>query len=337
MKIAFTICSNNYLGQAKSLADSLLQFNPDYTFFIGLVDRKESTIDYSFFHPCIILPVEELPIPKLDIMIERYNITELNTAVKPFIFKYLFDQYKEAETIIYFDPDILIYSKFEELEEALSSNNMVLTPHFTTPINDGCYPSEQTILNAGLYNLGFIALKKGSESIRFLDWWGNNLIDKCYIAFEHGLFTDQIWINFAPLYFKDVYILRHKGYNAAYWNLHERVVNYNDGKFWINNDEKLVFFHFSGYLFSEKDEISKYQTRFSFSSRNDVVPLFNSYQSVLASNNHLMFSKHDCYFVKKKKEKDLLAKQNFIKENTLTKRIIRFSKRNIKKLLPFVD
>ena len=39
MKIIFTICSNNYLAQAKALGDSVLQTNPDYTFFIGLVDE----------------------------------------------------------------------------------------------------------------------------------------------------------------------------------------------------------------------------------------------------------------------------------------------------------
>lgn len=35
-KLAFTICSANYLAQAIALGDSLLQHNPGYTFVIGL-------------------------------------------------------------------------------------------------------------------------------------------------------------------------------------------------------------------------------------------------------------------------------------------------------------
>ncbi len=40
-KIALTICSINYLAQAKSLGDSLLKHNPEYTYLIGLVDRLD--------------------------------------------------------------------------------------------------------------------------------------------------------------------------------------------------------------------------------------------------------------------------------------------------------
>ena len=59
-KIAFTICSNNYLGQAAALKDSFLRHNPGYAFYIILVDRLSEQIDYSFFEPAHILPVEHL-------------------------------------------------------------------------------------------------------------------------------------------------------------------------------------------------------------------------------------------------------------------------------------
>ena len=38
MILAFTICSVNYLAQARTLGDSLRQTNPDWHFVIGLVD-----------------------------------------------------------------------------------------------------------------------------------------------------------------------------------------------------------------------------------------------------------------------------------------------------------
>ena len=41
MTIAFTICSINYLAQARTLGDSLKATNPDVRFFIGLVDTLQ--------------------------------------------------------------------------------------------------------------------------------------------------------------------------------------------------------------------------------------------------------------------------------------------------------
>jgi hypothetical protein len=47
-KFAFTICSINYLAQAKVLADSLKKTNPDYEFVIGLCDKiDDSGVDTS--------------------------------------------------------------------------------------------------------------------------------------------------------------------------------------------------------------------------------------------------------------------------------------------------
>ena len=41
MTIAFTICSLNYLAQARTLGDSLRRTNPDLQYFVGLVDRLD--------------------------------------------------------------------------------------------------------------------------------------------------------------------------------------------------------------------------------------------------------------------------------------------------------
>ena len=61
MKLAFTLCSNNYLAQSKVLVASFLQNNPDYTFIIGVADNLSFEIDYSFFLPAKIIAVTEIP------------------------------------------------------------------------------------------------------------------------------------------------------------------------------------------------------------------------------------------------------------------------------------
>jgi hypothetical protein len=40
MKVAFTLCSLNYMAQAKTLADSFHEYNPEWHFVIGLVEQS---------------------------------------------------------------------------------------------------------------------------------------------------------------------------------------------------------------------------------------------------------------------------------------------------------
>ncbi len=116
MNIAFTICSNNYLAQAKTLGDSFLDHHPDVKFIIGLVDRFDKSFDYSFFSRFEIIPVEDIQINNFDELTAKYNIVELNTAVKPSYIHYIFQNY-QADKLIYLDPDILVTGYFEELLE----------------------------------------------------------------------------------------------------------------------------------------------------------------------------------------------------------------------------
>ena len=45
MIVVFTLCSGNYLAQAKTLALSVLEHNPKCHFVIGLVDRLPDGVD----------------------------------------------------------------------------------------------------------------------------------------------------------------------------------------------------------------------------------------------------------------------------------------------------
>src|SRR6267154_3286584 len=132
-RIAFTLCSNNYLAQAKTLGDSLLKNNPDYLFFIGLVDKFNPEIDYTIFKPYQVIEIESIKIPDFNNLINKYNIVELNTAVKPFFFLYLLNRYPDCDQVIYFDPDILVTHRLTSIEEALTSSNVLLTPHILSP------------------------------------------------------------------------------------------------------------------------------------------------------------------------------------------------------------
>ena len=322
MILTFTLCSNNYLAQAITLGNSLIRFNQDYKFIIGLVDKKNPGIDYAAI-PFEVIEVESIGITAFDKMFKRYSITELNTAVKPYYFQYFFNKFGTAETCIYLDPDILVYKSFIELGKVLEENEIVIIPHFTTPINDDNFQNESDFLNSGLYNLGFIALKKGQESLKFLEWWAIRLATKAHINFAKGLFTDQVWINFVPLFFGKVNIFRHPGYNMAYWNLHER--HLRDTDIVVKGDicYPLVFYHFSGFNPLQPGILSKYQNRFSFENRNDIIYLFKNYSDKVFENGYNTYIKVPCFFDIEKQRINLEAYESFKRAIPLYKRFIR--------------
>jgi hypothetical protein len=311
MTLCFTLCSNNYLAQAKVLGDSLVRHNPNYGFVIVLVDKKSNQIDYDFFRPHQVIPVAETEISEFSQMCERYDITELNTAVKPFVFHYLLQNNTDVDRVIYLDPDIKVYKPFSALEQALETFSIVVTPHFFTPIYDNYYISEPGILNAGLYNLGFLALKRSEEATALLQWWMIKLKDQCLIDFANGLFVDQLWMNFAPIYFNKVLIFRDLGYNVAYWNLHERVISQVGDEYYVNENIPLIFYHFSGYKFSKPEILSKYQNRYTFDKKPDVLPLFKEYHNGVMTSRFNEFWQVPCFYMKAKEAKKGPSKDSY--------------------------
>jgi hypothetical protein len=322
MTLAFTLCSNNYLAQAITLGNSLIEFNQSYIFKIGLVDRKNDSINYTNI-PFEVVEVESIDLDSFNDMFKRYNITELNTAVKPFYFNHFFKNEPSVDKIVFLDPDILVYRTFIELDQVLNENEIVIMPHFSTPINDDKSQAENDFLNSGLYNLGFIALKNGAESRKLLEWWAKRLDKKAYINLAKGMFTDQIWINFVPLFFKKVNIFFHPGYNIAYWNMHERLLIDSAKVIKNENEYPLVFFHFSGYTPLKPEILSKYQDRFSFENRKDVVDLFKGYSTKLFENGFNSYVQIPCYYSDEKQKMEVNAYLRFKKSIPVYKRIIR--------------
>lgn len=299
MTIAFTICSINYLAQARTLRDSLKSSNPDILFFVGLVDRLDDiTFEDAFVPDFPLVEIHKIGIEGFEEMCGRYNITELNTAVKPFYFTYFFNQYPTADKVIYFDPDIIVYQPLTDLLHNLDKHEAVLTPHLLTPINDRLTPNELHHLNTGVYNLGFVAFRKSVATIKFVKWWEEKLRFECLIDLCNGLFVDQNWMNFLPVFVQNTHIEFNPGYNAAYWNMHERTFSRENDTVLVNQTSPLIFFHYSGYDPAQPTLISKYQNRFSFTERKDLNWLFKYYHDSLIRNGNEYYRRFPCRYIK---------------------------------------
>jgi hypothetical protein len=295
MKIAFTICSNNYLAQAKTLADSFIRLNSDYKFYICLCDLRSSKIDYTFFSEYKFIYATELNIYKFDKMCDMYNVIELNTSIKPVVFDYLYRIHPQAELVIYFDPDIYIYSNIECIEQELDGNAAVLTPHILKPIEfDGLEPTENTFTQYGIFNLGFLATSRRKKTFFMLDWWKKRLEENCFDNPRRGIFVDQLPMNLSIIFFDKFKISKNYGLNMAPWNLHERCLSVRQGQYFVNDTYPLIFYHFS--RFGKVDNIcaTDHYSRPHLGDKNAFLRMHQQYHTELLANNYSLLCTIPC-------------------------------------------
>lgn len=284
LKIAFAITSRNYLAQTKIAVGSFLQFNPNFQVFIFNIDNETYESNAIWDNPNIRHEfIRAVDFENKDILRSKYNNFEFCNAIKPYLCSWLFEHYKETDLVIYLDSDLVFYNEIT-LEEELSNHQIIITPHSLSKFPlDNHLTSELDILNSGLYNAGFFIVSNSSNGRQFLEWWKSRTLKYCYVDFEKGMFVDQIWLNFAPIYFESVLVLKNPGYNVAHWNLHERRISH-ESKWLVNEAYKLVFFHFSGFSFDDIDKISIHQDRYNLGNRNDLSSLFKKYKSDYDTN-----------------------------------------------------
>jgi glycosyltransferase involved in cell wall biosynthesis len=275
----FTIASKNYLAFARVLLQSVAKFHPEYRLYLFLADKVDGTFDPAaeYFE---VVQSDQIGIRHHDDMALRYDIMEFNTAIKPFVFQWLF-RTTDLDSIIYLDPDIRVYSHMTRLEDLLSDgHSAVLTPHITRPVEDGRVPNDYNMLQAGVFNLGFAAFSRCSEAEHFLAWWGRRLETQACVDLPHNLFTDQRWCDLAPCFMDRLHILKEPGFNVAYWNLTERSLTQSADN-WLVNGEPLVFFHFSGIDISNTHILSKHQDRFDLAHLPECAALLHGYREAV--------------------------------------------------------
>lgn len=282
--IFFTIVSRNYLAYALTLMQSLAQQHPHSRRYVCLADRGLDDPDlHNPLFDCV--GIDQLDLPDFDAFVFRYDILELNTAIKPYMFRWLRRRHAD-QGLVYLDPDILVIAPLSAVQQALDQGALLLlTPHLNAPTTDDRHPGELAILASGTYNLGFAAIGAHARADALIDWWADKLEFGCVADPAAGLFTDQKWMDLAPGLFDGVHILRDDGYNLAYWNLAQRAVRQRDGQ-WLANNQALVFVHFSGVDIDDPQRFSRHQDRYRAQDIGALRPLYDTYIALLRSNGH---------------------------------------------------
>jgi len=239
----FTSAAVNYLPKVRLLCRSIREHHPEAVIHLALADEKPAWLvaeDEPFDD---ILEIDTIGIPRWRSWSFEHNIVELSTAIKPFALKHLLER-EDCATVLYFDPDMVLFSRVDDLLATLATSNVALTPHQTKPekTHEAVLDNEVTSLR-----MGFVGVANTAEGHRFAQWWAERCYDFCRAEPHNGLFTDQKWINFAPVFFDGVEIVKSSRHNVATWNLTTRQFHGSLATGYIVDGEPLAFYHFTGF------------------------------------------------------------------------------------------
>ena len=189
-------------------------------------------------------------------IIKKYkNIDVMRWSCKPIFGLDLLEYYNK---VLYVDNDLYFHNNYKFLIDYLNIYNFVLTPHNreeTVKRYDGHYPN--LLWRDGFFNAGFFGTNINGRII--LLWWIKMLLFRCDNdnCFFHD---DQKYLDYIPIKFDNIKIVRHIGCNVSEWNYTccPRILKNNKLYLEYSNNEKIeiIFCHYTKYFLNfinEKD------------------------------------------------------------------------------------
>lgn len=244
----FTCAACNYVPKVRLLFQSLREHHPEAVLHLALADEIPPGVDLSNEPFDQVMGPAELDIPSWRGWTFCHEIVELATAIKPFYLLKLL-QREDCGKILYLDPDMVVFSRLDDILERLDKASVALTPHLTEPevALDGVIDNEICCLKHGVFNLGFVGVANTPGGERFARWWADRIYHFCRAETHNGLFTDQKWIDLAPALFDDLTILKSPRFNVATWNLRTRPITWDAEQGYRVAGKPLGFYHFTGF------------------------------------------------------------------------------------------
>lgn len=253
----FTVVTRNYLAYAHVLMSRIAELQPNSVRYVFVVDieRGEGCVPAEL---ACCLGTDDFFLKGLQQQLHfKYDAFELSNAARPHAHRYLCEQ-TDCDRWIYLDSDIYPVAPMETLFDFSEDSQILLSPHRITPSGDifQAY-GELRLMQNGPFNSGFLGLREGDESKRFIDWFEDCCDKRCYDRVDY-CFVDQLWLSLVPTIFNCFQIVKHPGANIGYWNIDERPLEYDSQGALTVKGFPVMFLHFSGWDPEHPEIMSRY-------------------------------------------------------------------------------
>jgi hypothetical protein len=245
-----TIVDQDGLAHARVLARSLARHNGGARLTALVVDHGRTGVRFSD-EPFDRLDSDELELAGLEELVAGRDRDQVRSTLQPSLLLFLIQGDRRA---IFLDPEARVFAELGQFEELATRHSMVLVPCVLAPIPlDGRSPTEPDLQALGIYNSGCLAVGPGAEPL--LEWHAQHLRQGSVADPRNGSWLDRRWIDFAPSYV-DHAMLDDPGYGVANWNLHERRLSYEEGRY-VVGELPLRIFQFRGFDPGRPDLITR--------------------------------------------------------------------------------
>jgi glycosyltransferase involved in cell wall biosynthesis len=259
------IATRNELCFAQVTARSFLAHHPGFPVFLLLVDGAPE--DAAMFPEGRILCLQDIALSHAGWYAAKFTAAEFCKALKPAFLRHLAAL---ADSAIYLDCNVAVFSRLTELIDLLATADLVLLPHMLSPSprpeQFQVHPARADLFKAGLIDAGSFGIRL-ANCAAFLAFWQEANFAPGTFHEPAGYLTDQHYLTWALVSVPAVHVLRDDRYNVGYWNLHERDFRLapgdDAGVAFLVGDRPLGTFHFSGYDIDDRLRLSRHDQHLS--------------------------------------------------------------------------
>ena len=152
---------------------------------------------------------------------------------------YVANNEPDAAWVTYLDSDLFFFSSPDPIYEEMRGAEIGIIPHrFTRRL--------AAHRRFGLYNVGWVSIRRREQGIAALNWWRERCIEWCHDYVDGDRFADQRYLDRLPGMFSGVHVIGHLGANLAPWNFADLRLEWRDGSVFVEGRYPLLFFHFQG-------------------------------------------------------------------------------------------
>ena len=270
-----TIAAKRNLALGRVVCTSFQRHHPTVPVYLLLADRVDGYFDPAG-EPFRVVLLDELGMPELWPMSERYNQQEFSYALTPFLMDWVRRQ--GFERVLFLKEESLVTGDLGPVMDLLTNASLLLTPHLLRPLS--AVAREQNILQCGTYNGGFVAMADTAEAVRFVRWWQERMATHCRYDPAAGMHFEQRWLDWAHSYVERVAVVRDPGVNVGHWNLPEREVTM-DGEAIQVDGQPCRLFRFSGYDPDHPEFATRYSARLTKELLGPAAAVFGRYHEEL--------------------------------------------------------
>jgi len=238
---ACTIVVRKALRGARVTVATFQQSHPDIDFVTLVIDGDDLDRDLEGLGR-VLLPADLLPAHEWAAMAALYDADEFAAALKPYLLARLVE---DGGSAVFLSPDTRVYAALGEVYAAAERSGLAVTPQVLSPMpRDFRFPDERHVGSTGIFNLGLVGVS--TRGLPFLRWWSERLREDAVRDASEELYADQRWVDWVPGLFPHE-VLRDKGLNVGWWNLHERRITTDGSGRALAGGRILRTFRFDGW------------------------------------------------------------------------------------------